>query len=677
VTSDTRAVDTPVGSQPERGRKRRRLRALLVLLAIGGLLAWGAYAAISLLTVRAEVTAARELAQRGVAALLDADPATAHSDLTGAVEAFSSAQRRLEGPTVLPLRAVPVLRPNVRGATALAAAGARSAAGGQQVAGALADLPGGVGALLPRGGVIPLEPIERIAPALRRADELLAEARGLVATAPETGLVGPLAEARAELVTKLNELAPAVATAARVTDALPAFLGGDGPKRYFLGASNTAELRGSGGLVGAYALLTIDRGAVDIGGFSSIHDLPVVPADDIAPPNPDYAARYNRYGGAGFWQNINMTPDFPSAATAIEALYERVTGTAVDGTIVVHPHALAGLLALTGAAEVPGGGTVDADTVVAYVANEAFGQLTDPDARKELLGAVAAAALERFLTGDTGGSPVAAVRALGGAAGGGHLVMHARDPEVQAAFEDAGVAGRLLDPDGDYLAAVVNNAAANKADFYADRTVHYRVELHEDGAASATAAVELANHAPMEGAPAYVIGPNVADAAPGENRSLLSVYCARGCRREGFRRSLTEGVLREDTELGHPVFTTMVPLRSGEAERVELDWTLDDAWEPQGDGGVYRLTVQNQPTIRPTRLVVEITPLDGMVVTSAPEGFSAERERVVWVGDVSGTWTASLEFAPIRAPSVGDRVRGFLSRDLPVYGSLLSSIRGV
>lgn len=649
MTSGTQSTDADSETPPEEGG---RLRALLILLALGALVAWAAFAGVTLLTVRSELTAARTLAEDGREALLDADVDAGRDDLTRAKASFEAAERRLRGPAVLPLRAVPVARANVRGLTGLAGAGARTAAAGEAVLGVLADLPDGVRTLLPRTGTIPVEPLERLAPALRRADGLLTEARTLAASVPTEGLVSPVAAARAELLPRVEEAADAVATAAALVEALPAFLGADGPKQYFLGASNPAELRGTGGLIGAFAVLTVDAGKLDIGPFTAPYDLPDVDVDDVAAPNADYAARYDRYGGAGFWLNLNMTPDFPSAAVAIENLYRLETGQDLDGTIVVDPHTLAGLLALTGPTPVPGGGTVDADNVVSYVANEAYAEITDREARKALLGSVAASALDRFLRGEgnSSASPVEAVRVLGDAAGKGHLLLHATDPAIQAAFEDAGVAGRLLDPDGDYLAVVVNNAAANKADFFAERRVHYQVRLRDGGAGEATVAVELANDAPVDGYPDYVIGPNVADAAAGDNRSLLSVYCATGCRREGFRRSLTDGAVREETELGHPVFTTMVPLASGETERVELDWALDDAWEARGEGGVYRLTVQNQPTIQPTELVVDVALPEGMAMASVSEGFQTTRNTVRWSGSPSRTMELDVAFVPAPQP---------------------------
>lgn len=640
----TTAVEPDLAPAADDGERRRPWRALLILLALAALLAWGAFVTVSLLTARTELTAARQLVQDGRSALLDADAVAAHRDLGAAGEAFGSAERRLSGLALLPLRVIPPVRSNLLAATALAGAGARTAAAGEGVAGALTGLPGGTRALVPRAGTLPLEPLEELAPALHRADALLGEAQGLAASVPDRGLVAPLADARAEFLPALDQAASAVSTAVTLVDVLPGFLGADGPRRYFLGASSPAELRGTGGLIGAYAVLTVDAGQLDIGGFSPVQDMPTLDPSELAAPNPDYAARYDRFGGAGHWLNLNMTPDFPSAATAIRTLYEAVTGEQLDGAIVVDPHMLSGLLALTGPAEVPGGGTVDADTVVAYVANKAYGEITDPEQRKGLLGAVAAGALEEFLRGDFGGSPLAVIGVLGDALSGGNLLLNAADPDIQAAFEQVGVAGRLLDPEGDFLAAVVNNAANNKIDFYAERTVHYQVELHDDGSASATAAVELANDAPTVGDVAYVIGPIVEGAEAGDNRSLLSVYCASDCARTGYRRSLGNDDVREETELGHPVFTTMVRLGSGEAERIELDWELADAWQRRGDEGVYRLTVQDQPTIRPTRLVVDVTLPAGVTLSSASDGFEWGDRWARWDGNAARTTEFEVVF---------------------------------
>src|SRR5207244_2214055 len=72
---------------------------------------------------------------------------------------------------------------------------------------------------------------------------------------------GPGAPARAQAFAALSSLASELDTAWSVVHGLPDFLGANGPRTYFFGAADPAELRGSLGLIGAYSILTVDDGA--------------------------------------------------------------------------------------------------------------------------------------------------------------------------------------------------------------------------------------------------------------------------------------------------------------------------------------------------------------------------------------------------------------------------------
>ena len=56
-------------------------------------------------------------------------------------------------------------------------------------------------------------------------------------------------------------------------------LGGDGPRAYLVGFQNEAELRGTGGLPGAFAILQVDHGAFHFSRFESDTDLTYVRTD--------------------------------------------------------------------------------------------------------------------------------------------------------------------------------------------------------------------------------------------------------------------------------------------------------------------------------------------------------------------------------------------------------------
>jgi hypothetical protein len=59
---------------------------------------------------------------------------------------------------------------------------------------------------------------------------------------------------------------------------------------------------------------------------------------------------------------------------------------------------------------------------------------------------------------------------------------------------------------------------------------------------------------------------------------------------------------------------------SGQVRDLRCGWTLPQAWIPEGRGGRYLLTVQTQPTIRPTRNLLETLPPEGMVITGHSDG---------------------------------------------------------
>jgi hypothetical protein len=639
-------------------RRRRHLLARRVAMGVAVAVALvGVFAAAQLYLARDDLTVAREDLVHGVGTLAAGRADEALAAFAGARRAARSAEDRL---TTTPMRvagALPGLGRTVRTSSAVAEGATLVAEAGQEVAAATVMLPDGLVALAPRDGRIPVETIAAMAPALTTAHALVAEAERSVADSPATGVPRPVADARGEFLEQLEVADRQLETAAALARALPAFLGADGPRRYFFGAQNPAELRGTGGFIGAYTVLTIEDGRLDFGSFQSIVDLSPLPVGGVKPPTAEYRRLWGWAGGAGFGQNANMTADVPSAAIALQRLYERVKGDPLDGTILADPHAFAALLRAAGPVDVEGVGEVSADTVVDQVANEAYGLLPDSDARKELLGQVASATLARFLSEGAGGDPARAAEALVGVAAGGRLRIHADDPDVAEAFDIAGVTGRLAAP-GDLLAVVGNNAAQNKVDFYTDRHVSHEVWLEADGDAVAETTVRLVNDAPTSGLPLTVIGPNVDYLEAGENRTLVSVYCGRGCVREHSRRGTADVTpVLDGKELGYTLVATRERYASGEQAEITHRFRISEAWDP--DDGLYRLRVLDQPTIRPTTVEVRVHSPDGLLVRDASPGMAVADRAVTWTGRLDGPRDLTARFGR-PAQSVWQRFVGFL-----------------
>ena len=197
---------------------------------------------------------------------------------------------------------------------------------------------------------------------------------------------------------------------------------------------------------------------------------------EISAPNPDYAARYGDFGGAGFWRNINMTPDFPSAAIAIERLFKKVKGVELDGAIAASPQSLAALLKATGPVRVRSlDAVIDARNVVEYTTNSAYSRIRDVEERKRVLGDAAKATFDRFLGGRRGRrSPCASSPGPSPTATSPSTSPTRR---CRRRSTSANVSGRLHVPAGDFVAVSASNAAANKLDYYVRRSLAYDVRL--------------------------------------------------------------------------------------------------------------------------------------------------------------------------------------------------------
>lgn len=610
------------------------------MLAAAAIVALFALALLPANAARRDMEEGRDGLERAKAALLAGDPAAASERFIHAKDAFLRARGHARNPLLRLAGILPVLGRTPDAALALADAGGEIAEAGISIAGGLAELPDGLGSLAPRRGRIPIEPFRQLAGPLdaglihfRRAGDSLDR----VAT---SWLLGPLAEARDRFQTQLEPLTRSMEAAAVIVDRFPAFLGADGPRRYLFAAENPAELRGTGGLFGNLSVMTADRGRLTFAPFEPATDIPRLAPGAVEPPNADYARLYP--DAAGFISVINLTADFPSAATALQRLYEATRDVRLDGVISADPIALAAMLRVSGPVNAPVLGTVTTDNVVPLVTNEAYALIPDSDARKRLLGEVAQLVLARFLQG----APAAdAAAAIADAAANGHLKLHTGDPALQRGLALANADGALPGGQGNVVAPIVNNGAGNKIDFYAKRTVRYQVQLGAEGHARADLRVDIQNGAPATGQPRYVIGPYTDDFDAGENVSLVSIYLPPGVELLESSQSGADDGAGEDTELGHTLLSGSVSIPSGGSAWLQYAIGRSEAWTGTTSHGVYRLTYLGQPTILPTGLRLEIQAPSGTQIVRTSVPMEIGGNRATWQGETTGgELTFEIEF---------------------------------
>jgi hypothetical protein len=607
-------------------------RALLAAVFFGvGVALLVAIAAIGALAMRRHLDIGRD-------AMLEARAAFTRGDLTAAVDGFTAARHAFRdandasnGVAFRVASAIPLLGRTFDGAVSLADGGNLTARAGERVA-SVFRASGGVEGLVGADGRIALDRLPALAAALQDVTPMLEEAARKVASIPTSLVPGAVRDARETAVDQLADAIRLARTGGALLARLPAFLGADHPVTYLVGAENPAELRGSG-----------DDGMMELSSFRQIQSLPV-PERPVVPPNADYARLYDaeRAGGnVAYWVNVNLTPDFPSAAVAFERSFEAATGTSVDGVITADPFALEALVEATGPTDIPALGlTVGADDVVPLLSSQGFALITDPAARKHVLGEAAGAIVDRAIAE----ADADVVRHLLEAASHGHLKVFSDDPAMQAALARTGAGGALETGDGDFLAVVMNNAAGNKLDYYMHHEITYDVWLQPDGGTRSRVAVAIANETPDEPLPARVLGegPSIGMEV-GETLSLVNAYCVR-CALISARDDGAEVDATGSSELGTTFFQRPVDLLRGSASDLVFEWASRDVWHGDGSSGRYTLTVQGQTTIVPTPVTVRIHLPEGVDVAEDSRGMRVVGDVVIWRGTAVGRTQLDVAF---------------------------------
>jgi hypothetical protein len=630
-------------------RPRRRVIITLALGSVVLLLMAAALAGFVGLSIRTEAEAGRIAVSQGRRAL-------ASGDLDQALERFREARQRFEtshdrassGPGAV-LAALPVIGRSFEVAGGISRAGGTLAGAAIELTESIAALPNGLGSLAPAGGRLPIEALTDLTDEIGAAARAGREALEIVRATPSSLIPALVADARFEAEEQVGLASRALDSASSLIEGLPGFAGADGRRRYLLLAESPAEQRGTGGIWGAYAILTADDGALSVGPFEPILTLPEAEPNQVPAPNPDYRANWDAYGGAGSWRDMNMTPDFPSAARAALANYEFGTGRRLDGVIVADPFAVEEMLKVTGPAEIPSlGVTLDKDSVVDFIANEAY--ILFPQAakdRKGVLGRVVGFAFARFLAAR--GEGAAKIEAIADAVAGGHLKVYSNDPSIEEGLASAGLDGSLSAPPGsDMLAVHVNSRSASKIDYYASRSIKYDVELGGEGEAFATTEIEIRNDAPTSGVPRYVIGPGlgIKGHVPGDNVSLITSSCPGPCELIAAQRNGREQPMRVGEELGRTRYQDFITTPGGSSSTLRIVTHRDDVWSGNSSGGVYRLTILPQTTIVPTEIEVTVRPPAGTNVVWSSDAMQLRDGAMVWRASPTGRVELVVRFRP-------------------------------
>ncbi|WP_089154163.1 DUF4012 domain-containing protein [Micromonospora sp. NBS 11-29] len=348
-----------------RARVRRTLLAGLVVVSV--LLAVGGWVAFRGWQARSHLVNAAGLAKELSSQVLDGDVARAQRTLSALQEQADAARRATGGPAWWLGRRAPYAGDDLSAV--------------RQISVAVDDLARlafpallrvDLASLVPSHERLDVRRLRALSGEISAADRAVRGTAERLRTVPTAGLMRQVRDAVAALRTELDQLGGLTSAADRGVRLLPPLLGADGPRSYLLVSQNPAELRATGGMFGAYAVLGADDGRVRLAAQGNAADL-----TSFSPPlavEPETRRLWNDLPGI-FPADVNLSPDFPTAAALYREMVRRRTGVAVDGVLAVDPVVLSYLLGVIGPVAVPDGPELVGSTAVRTLLSDSYRDL--------------------------------------------------------------------------------------------------------------------------------------------------------------------------------------------------------------------------------------------------------------------------------------------------------------
>lgn len=376
-----------------------------------------------------------------------------------------------------------------------------------------------------------------------------------------------LGDARAQLQAQTSEIAKLLQSTALAARLMPALMGADGPRTYFIGFQTNAEARGTGGLLGGFGILQFDDGIARIDTLAPNTELNKTfnPID----LGPEYTDLYGFGDPTTDFRNSNFSPHFPYAAQIWKSLWAQQTGQDVDGAIAIDPVALSYILGAVGPVSLADGEVITEDNVVELTESTAYVRFpTDQTARKRYLQDIAQEVVKKITV------PVPSTRglldALGRSVSEGRIAIWSSSPGDQEMLEQTPLAHVVPDDAAPYAAVIVNNLGGNKLDYYLRRNITYTAEGCAAETRNSTVSINLASTAPP-GLPDYVAAsPGLAANAPinvpyGTMITSVRLIGTKGATLKSAFANNQRVPVFQGTERGHPTFEVQVAIPAGKS----------------------------------------------------------------------------------------------------------------
>jgi len=370
-----------------------------------------------------------------------------------------------------------------------------------------------------------------------------------------------------------------------------------GQKRWFVAIQNLSELRGTGGITGAYAILKTNNGKVQLEEYGSDKTLLKMGRINYK----SYPEDIRDIWGVDLadWRDINASAHAPYAAKLLADGWQQHRGERVDGVLFVGQGIVSELSGAVGAIEVRGV-QVTPENVIDFLSKDIYAKFTNVATKDAVVGEIAKEMFSRLVAGKV--SAGGFLKSAAADPTGDRMMAWSSDKSIQQNFAKYQVSGEVSQQFGSNVLVTVNNAGGNKLDAYTNIKIDYLLGVCNfdtftgyQGRKSRVT-VEISNNAPKSGLPAYVdlrLDDNFGDPRPkGSNRELVTIYGPVGSEAETITVNGVDEFVVTGYDRKRPIWVFEVPLLAGETKKLVIDLV-----EPISDDNMEQVDVA--PTVTP------------------------------------------------------------------------------
>ncbi|MFJ6303408.1 DUF4012 domain-containing protein [Pseudarthrobacter oxydans] len=564
--------------KPRAGQLKRKL--IVFALVVGLLLlSFALWSAFRVVEVRGHLTSAASLVSQMKVQIVNGNIADSRNLLQQVKNHTHAARLAVNDPVWQLSRTLPLVGPNFKAVSELALTADSVTT---ETAAPLLDTIDMLssGQLTLEDGRISLPALSDAATNIVTAAATVDGATSRLEELDKSELLAQISDPLNEVTQMLRAVHGPLTDAAKLSEPLPGMLGADEPRKYLLLIQNNAELRATGGLSGALAIIRVDKGKMELTDQTTATAL-----GRFVPPvvvDPEQERIYSQKLGTQI-SGVNLTPDFPTAAKTAKTMWETRYDTAIDGVIGLDPIVLSHILKSTGPLRLdstpstPSHGslptTLTADNVTRILLADTYTSLGY--AEQDVFFANAAKQVfEAVTSGKASGMQL--FQAVAQSSEENRLrVWSSREPE-QRVLSSTRIGGSIVSgPDASpgSFGVFFNDGTGSKMDYYVRHTVQLVHQCPVDGYEQTAVRVTITNVAPADAAtslPAGVTGGGAYGVPPGVVQTNVVAY---GPPEAYVEAATLDGSKSDFAPFFHgnrPVGVVSVRVAPGESRSIEL-----------------------------------------------------------------------------------------------------------